>query len=109
MIKRWILNVIVLLIIAHLLSGVGYSDVVSLLVAGAILGIVNALVRPIILFLTFPITILTLGLFSFVVSALMLQLTALLVSGFFVQSFGTAVIAALLFAIFNMLISGIVR
>lgn len=80
---------------AWLLDGVRLDGVVSALVAGAVLGIVNALVRPVLLVLTFPLTLVTLGLFIFVLNGLCLWLTSAVVPGFTVTGFWPAVGAAL--------------
>lgn len=109
MLKRWLLNVVILMLVAYLLQGLMYSGPVALFAAAAILGLVNASIRPFLIAITFPITIITLGLFIFIISALMLQLTAWLVPGFAIANFGTALVAALLFAIFNMVFSSAVR
>lgn len=109
MLRRWILNVAILLIIAYLLEGVTYASAVSLLVAGGILGVVNASIRPLLIMVTLPLTLVTLGIFTFVISALMMQLTAFLVPGFAVQGFLVALVAALLFALFNVICSAILN
>jgi putative membrane protein len=77
--------------------------------ASFVLGIVNFLVRPILVLITLPVTIVTLGLFLIVINALMLELTSSLVSGFIVHSFGSALIAAVLLAVFNLLVSSLMH
>lgn len=109
MLKRWFMNVVILMLVAFVLGGVTYENAVSLFIAGAILGLVNALIRPLLLVVTLPINILTLGVFTFVISALMLQLTALLVPGFAVSGFFAAFIAALLFTFLNLVLSAALR
>lgn len=109
MLKRWFMNVVILMLVAFLLAGVTYENTLSLFIAGAILGLVNALIRPFLLVITLPINILTLGVFTFVVSALMLQLTAWLVPGFAVAGFLTAFIAALLFTLLNLVLTAALR
>ncbi len=109
MLKRWFMNVVILMLVAFVLSGVEYDSAVSLFIAGAILGLVNALIRPLLLVITLPINILTLGVFTFVISALMLQLTAVLVPGFAVASFFAAFVAALLFTLLNLVLSAALR
>jgi len=109
MLRRWLLNVAILLIIAYLLDGVTYTSAGSLLLAGAILGLVNASIRPLIVVVTLPLTVVTLGIFTFVISALMLLLTALVVPGFAVDGFMVALVSALLFTLFNVLFNAILR
>lgn len=94
LIWRWLLNAGALLVTAWLLGGVEVRGVGAGLVAALILGIVNASVRPVLLFLTLPLNLLTLGLFTLVVNALMLQLVDLVVPGFRVASFLVAAVAA---------------
>jgi putative membrane protein len=82
-------------IAAELFDGVWFDTATQLIVAAVLLGIVNALVRPVAFILTFPLTVLTLGLFLLVLNAAMLGLVALIVPGFHIAGFWTAVGAAL--------------
>ena len=104
---RLLLNGIAILIAAWLLPGLHVSGTLAALVAGAILGFVNAIVRPVLFFLTLPLTLLTLGLFIFVVNALCLGLTAALVPGFTIDGFWWAVIGALLISVVSWILNGI--
>ena len=107
---RWVTNTVALFVVVTVLSShMHYSSVVSLAIAAAVLGLLNAIVRPIFVFLTFPITILTLGLFLIVINAIMLELTAMLVPGFTIDRFSWAVIAAVLFSIVSMVTNFIGR
>ncbi|MFO1013709.1 MAG: phage holin family protein [Caulobacteraceae bacterium] len=76
---------------AHIVSGVGYDNLTTLAIAGLLLGVANAVVRPILTVVTFPITIVTLGLFLIVVNAAMIGLVAVLLDGFHVNGFWPAV------------------
>jgi putative membrane protein len=96
---RAALSMVGLWIATRLVSGIRIDDAPTLVLAGVVLGVVNAIVRPIAVILTFPLTILTLGLFLLVVNAGMLGLTALLLRGFHVADFGAAVLASLLVSI----------
>ena len=98
---RWLLNALALWIVTAVIPGVHADSVVALIIAAAVLGIANALVRPILFWLTLPFTILTLGLFVIVLNALMIELTDLLVPGFEVEGFLTAVIASLLLSVIS--------
>jgi putative membrane protein len=77
-------------------SGIHIDTPLTLLLAGALLGVVNAILRPIAIILTFPLTLLTLGLFILVVNAAMLGLVAVLLPGMHIDSFGAAFLSALI-------------
>jgi len=99
MILKFILRALIaaagLWLAARLVPGVSYDNLTSLLIAGVLLGIVNALVRPIVFILTLPITIVTLGLFLLVVNAAMIGLVAVLLKGFTVDGLVPGVLAAI--------------
>jgi putative membrane protein len=94
-----------LLIASGLVSGISFSGFPTLFFAALILGCVNAIIRPIVVVLTIPFTLVTLGLFLFVVNAAMLALTAFLVPGFFVAGFGPALIGSIIVSITGMFAS----
>jgi putative membrane protein len=94
-----------LLIASGLVSGIEFSGFVPLFFAAFVLGAVNAVIRPVVVVLTIPFTLVTLGLFLFVVNAAMLGLTAFLVPGFFVEGFGSALIGAAIVSITAMFAS----
>jgi putative membrane protein len=102
---RWIVNALALWIVSELVSGIHTTGVFVTLLAALVLGILNALVRPFLLLLTLPINLMTLGLFTFVVNALMLELTASVVKGFFVDGFGAALVGALLLSIVSFVLN----
>ncbi len=95
---------------AQIITGVGFSDTPSLLLAAVLLGLVNAFVRPILTFLTFPLTIVTFGLFLLVVNAAMIGLVAALLSGFVVDGLmagiGAAVVTGIVSWIAGWFIGG---
>ena len=93
---RIVVNALAIIVAAQVIPGIELSGALSALASGLILGVVNAVVRPILLLLTFPITLLTLGLFLFVLNGLCLWLTSALVSGFEIHGFWAAVFGALL-------------
>lgn len=97
-----------LLIVAHLVTGIEVRDWVSALLAALVLGIMNAVVRPLLILLTLPLTILTLGLFLFVVNALVLQLASYFVPGFRVAGFGPALWGSVLLTLLNLGVSMLV-
>lgn len=92
---RWILNALALLLVTRVVPGVSVDGFYAALVVALVLGIVNALVRPILIFLTLPINLLTLGLFTFVINALLFWFVSTLVKGFQVTGFAAAFWGAL--------------
>ena len=93
-ILRWIINALVILLLGQLIRGVYVDSFVGALIAAAVLGILNALLRPILILLTLPFTILTLGLFIFLINGFMLYIVGSIVKGFHVEGFWASVIAA---------------
>jgi putative membrane protein len=102
---RWILNAAALLLIAYLYPGVEVQGFGAALIAALVLGLVNALIRPILIVLTLPATILTLGLFIFVINALLFWFVAEIVHGFAVTGFGAALVGSLLYSLFTLVTS----
>ena len=98
---RWLLNALALYVVSYL-PGIHVRSLGSLLVAALVLGLLNALVRPILFFLTLPLTILTLGLFLIVLNALMLEVTSMLVRGFRIDSFTWALIGAIVLSLISL-------
>lgn len=92
---------LLLYVVAKVVPGMEVDGIGHALLAGLVLGIVNALVRPLLVFLSLPITVLTLGLFLLVINALLLKLTAALAPGLHVKSFGAAFLGALLLSILS--------
>jgi putative membrane protein len=101
---HWIVNAVVLLVVSHLVSGFQISSFGSALFAVIIIGIVNATLGLFLKFVTFPLSILTLGLFVFVIDAIVLWFSSKLVPGFSVTGFRPALIAALILALIQMLL-----
>jgi putative membrane protein len=102
---RWILSALSLVLTAALLPGIEVSGVLPALVASAFLGIFNAVVRPILLIITLPINLLTLGLFTLVINGLMLYCVARVVKGVEVLGFGWAIIGALVLGLISWLLN----
>jgi putative membrane protein len=105
---RLVLNGLAIIVAAWLLPGIQITSPLAALVAGVILGFVNAIVRPVLFLLTLPLTLLTLGLFIFVLNAICFALTAWLVPGFSVDGFFSAVFGALLVSIVSWILNGLV-
>jgi len=111
MLKNVIVHVIVsallLVLVDYMLAGFAIASFGYALLAALVLGIVNTIVRPLLIVVILPITIVTLGLFLFVINALMLLLAAAVAPGFVIDGFGTALLAALLLALFNLVASSV--
>lgn len=107
LITRWLLTALALVSIPYLISGIGIRDFYTALIAALILGLVNALIKPIIMILTLPFNIITLGLFTLVINALMFWFASSIVKGFTVTGFGPAFWGALLMWAFNWFINGL--
>jgi putative membrane protein len=100
---RWLLNAIPLWLATYLFADFKFAGLGSLVIAALLFGFVNAIIRPVILLLTLPLTILTLGLFILVVNALMLMIVAAVVPGFTLGGFWTAFWAAIFIAIVSFI------
>lgn len=98
LVVRWMLLAAALLLVAHLYPGVTVKDFSAAMVAALVLGLLNTLVRPVLLLLTLPVTVLTLGLFLFVVNALMFWAAAGLLQGLDVRGFGAALVGSLIYS-----------
>jgi putative membrane protein len=101
---RWFLLAAALLLVANLYPGVQVASFSSAMVAALVLGLLNALLRPILVLLTLPVTVLTLGLFLFVINALMFYFAASLLTGFNVTGFVAALIGSLLYSLCGLVI-----
>ncbi|WP_262966960.1 phage holin family protein [Methylobacter psychrophilus] len=103
-----ILTAVLLLLVANLVRGVHVQDFGSALVGALVLGFVNAVVRPLMVLLTLPFTILTFGLFLLVINAFMLWLMAALVPGIRVQGFGPAFLGSLVLTLLNLAVERLI-
>lgn len=101
---NWLLSAILILVVAHIVSGFEVKDFTSALVAAAVIGLVNGTIGAMLQFIAFPLTFLTLGLFSLVINAAMLLLASKIVPGFKIRGFLPAFIGALLLSILRMLL-----
>ena len=104
---RLLLNGLAIVIAAYVIPGLHVTSAAAAFLAGAILGVVNAIVRPILFVLTLPLTLLTLGLFIFVLNALCLGLTAAIVPGFEVSGFLPALFGALFVSVVSWILNGL--
>ena len=101
---RWCLLAAALLLVAHLYPGVEVHSFASALVASLVLGLLNTLLRPLLVLLTLPVTVLSLGLFLFVINALMFWAAAYVLDGFAVNGFTAALIGSLIYSLCGMVI-----
>jgi len=105
LIARWVVNAAALLLVAYLYTGVRVDDFLAAAIAALVLGLVNAVVRPLLVLLTLPVTILTLGLFLFVINALLFWFVAEIVHGFHVTGFMAALIGSVLYSLITLVTS----
>jgi putative membrane protein len=103
-IARWLLLAAALLLVAYLYPGVTIKSFGSAMIAAFVLGLLNTLLRPVLVLLTLPVTVVTLGLFLFVINALMFYFAASMLDGFHVAGFGAALIGSLLYSLCGMVI-----
>jgi len=107
---RWSINLLALVIAGSLINGINIGSLGIGIIAAGIFGVVNAVIRPVVLLLTLPINLVTLGLFTLVVNAAMLMLVSALVPGFVIESFRSAFFGALVISLIswgvNIFVSG---
>lgn len=104
---RWVINALALYATAWLLDGVHVSGFGAAMVAAAVLAIVNAIIRPILILLTLPVNLLTLGLFTFVINGGLLLLVSRVVRGFEVSGLLTAVVASLILTVISAILTAL--
>lgn len=108
-IVRWLLLAAALLLVANLYPGVTVASFTSALIAALVIGLLNTLLRPLLVLLTLPVTVLTLGLFLFVINALMFWVAAQVLDGFAVAGFVAALIGSLLYSLCGLVIDAAVE
>lgn len=101
---NWIANALVIVIAAYLLPGVHVANFWTALVLAVVLGILNLLIKPFVILLTLPLTILTLGLFTLIINACLILLAGMIVHGFSVDSFWWAFLFSILMSLINMVV-----
>ena len=104
LILKWLLSALALLAVTYVYSGVQVSNFTSALIAAAVIGLMNMIVRPVLVVLTLPVTIVTLGLFLFVINALLFWAASGLLQGFNVSGFVAALIGSLIYSLLGLLI-----
>ena len=105
---KWFINALALFIVSRITPGIEIKDFSTALLAVIVIGLVNVLVKPLLLLLTLPVNLLTLGLFTFIINALMLMLAASLTPDFKVVGFCTALIRSILLTIISTILSSLV-
>ena len=105
---RWLILTFAIMLTAYLFDGIQVTGFASALFAAGILGILNAFFRPILIILTLPINILSLGLFTFIINAILLMMVSGIISGFVVRGFWSAVFGSLLISLVSWLLSSFI-
>jgi putative membrane protein len=103
----WLINTVSLIAVAYLMPSIGVSSFGAALVAALILGLVNAVIRPILILLTLPATILTLGLFIFIINGLLFWFVGSFIQGFVVAGFWAGVFGAIVYSLISWLLSAL--
>ncbi|MFZ3124507.1 MAG: phage holin family protein [Acidovorax sp.] len=101
---KWLLSAAALLFVAYIYNGVQVQSFTSALIAAVVIGLFNAVLRPVLVVLTLPVTIVTMGLFLFVINALMFWAAASVLDGFHVTGFGAALLGSLIYSLLGLLI-----
>ena len=102
---KWLVNIVALFIIIHIVAGVSAASWGAIITAALVIGLLNAFVRPLLIMLTLPISILTMGLFTLVINAFLFYMASKFVIGFEVINFWSAFWAALLFSIISSILN----
>jgi len=109
LLARWVLLAAALLLVDELYEGVTVENFGAALIASLVIGLLNTLVRPLLVLLTLPVTLLTLGLFLFVINALMFWVAAQFMVGFWVAGFGAALIGSILYSLCGIVIDAAIE
>jgi putative membrane protein len=103
----WLINAFALVAVAYLMPGISVASFTTALVAALVLGLINAVVRPVLVLLTLPVTIITLGLFIFVLNGLLFWFVGSFIQGFVVDGFWSGVFGAIVFSLISWLLSAL--
>ena len=109
LIFKWLLSATALLAVAYLYHGVQVNNFGAALIAAFVIGLFNMVLRPILVLLTFPVTVVTLGLFLFVINALMFWFAASVLDGFYVRDFAAALLGSLIYSAFGVVIDSAIE
>ena len=105
LLASWLLNAVALLALAQIYSGVTVTGLGAALLAALVIGLLNTIVRPLLVLLTLPVTVVTLGLFLFVINALMFWAAGSMLDGFQVRGFGAALLGSLVYSVLGVIIA----
>jgi putative membrane protein len=106
---RWLIYAVAIMLLAYIVPGISVKSFYSALIAALILGLVNAVIRPLLILLTLPVNVLTLGLFTLVINALMLWLVATIVKGFDIKNFLAAFLGALILLVVGWITNALTK
>lgn len=106
---RWVVNALALILVTKVINGIVVEGVGAALMAAFVLGVVNAIIRPIIMLFTLPLNMLTLGLFTLVINGLMLELVSAFVKGFHVNGILSAIVGSILLSVFSGIMSFFIK
>jgi putative membrane protein len=109
LLAKWLLSAAALLAVAHMYSGVVVTSFTSALIAAFAIGLLNTLLRPLLILLTLPVTVITLGLFLFIINALMFWSAAGVLDGFHVSGFGAALLGSLIYSLLGIVIDSVLQ
>ena len=109
LILKWLLSAAALLCVAYLYPGVVVGSFGAAMKAALVIGLFNMVLRPVLVLLTLPVTLITLGLFLFVINALMFWVAANVLDGFHVRSFGAALLGSLIYSAFGVIIDSVIE
>lgn len=109
LIVKWLLSAAALLAVAYLYGGVEVKTFSAALIAAFVIGLFNMILRPVLVVLTLPVTVITLGLFLFVINALMFWAAAGVLDGFHVSGFGAALLGSLIYSVFGVVIDSAIE
>jgi putative membrane protein len=104
----WLINTVSLIAVAYLMPSIKVADFTTALVAALVLGLVNTIVRPVLVLLTLPVTLLTLGLFIFVINGLLFWFVGSFVKGFVVEGFWAGFLGAIVYSVISWLLASLV-
>lgn len=105
---RWFVLTAAIIVASHLLNGIQVRDIFSSFSAAAVLGLLNVSIRPLLILMTLPINILSLGLFTFLINALMLKMVSVMIPGFEVRGFWAAILGSLVISVVSWLLNFII-
>ncbi|MFA6588358.1 MAG: phage holin family protein [Patescibacteria group bacterium] len=106
---RWFINALIVILVTYIVPGISVKSFYTALIVALILGILNAIIRPILVILTLPINLLTLGLFTLIINAVLFWLVSTIVKGFTVEGFGPAFLGALVLWLFSFLTNAVFK